>query len=71
MKIKFKNKHVHIKKLVQGAVVLDCEIGDDLPNIYHIHKFSCYNTCDETVDLVIIDDEGKWNRNSADLTWPI
>lgn len=71
MKIQFANKKVNIKKLVQGAVVLyQCE-ADEVPDIYHIHKFTCFNAQDNTIDLVVVDDLGKWTKNSVDLIWPI
>jgi hypothetical protein len=72
MKVKFKNKDVAIKKLVQGAVVL---LVDDTasypPDVYHIHKFDCFCEVDNSVDLVVVDSHGKWNMNSSDMTWPI
>lgn len=71
MKIKFKNTDVNIKKLVQGAVVLYEVTGFSDPEIFHIHKFACFNGIDNSVDLIVVDDEGKWDKNSADLTWPI
>jgi hypothetical protein len=70
MKVKFKNKDVDVKKLVQGAVVLDCYDGE-VPNIYHLHRFACFNAVNNSVDLIVVDDFGKWEKNSADLTWPI
>lgn len=70
MKVKFANTEVPIKKLVQGAVVLQNYDGEPV-NALHIHRFTCFNAADNTVDLVVVDDWGKWDKNSADLTWPI
>lgn len=71
VKVKFANKDVNIKKLVQGAVVI-VDAYDDVPaSICHIHRFICFNGVDNSVDLIVADDGGKWERNSADLTWPI
>lgn len=71
LKIKFANKEVNIKKLTQGAVVLCQHEGESGINAYHIRKFDAYNEADNTLDLVISDEFGKWTKNSADLTWPI
>jgi hypothetical protein len=70
MKVKFANTEVNIKKLVQGAVVLECDATDN-PEIFHIHRFECFNSADNSVDLIVADCLGKWNKNSANLTWPI
>lgn len=70
MKVKFANAEVPIKELVKGAVVLECEDGYD-PEIYHIHRFQCFNGADSSVDLVVVNDTGKWPKNSTGLTWPI
>jgi hypothetical protein len=71
MKVKFANTEVHIKKLVQGAVVTEFEGKGKEPSIYHIHRFECFNVEDNSVDLVIADQWGKWSKNSANLIWPI
>ena len=70
IKVKFANKEVNVKKLVQGAVVL-ADVDEYGPSLHHIHKFVCFHEHSNTVDLVIADDTGKWSKNSADLTWPI
>lgn len=70
MKVKFANTEVPIKKLVQGAVVIMEEGSGYPPSFYHIHRFNTHCE-DDSFDLVIADDFGKWNKNSKDLTWPI
>lgn len=68
--VKFANKEVNIKKLVQGAVVLEVDTTTT-PEIFHIHRFECFNSADNSVDIVVADQLGKWSKNSASLTWPI
>ena len=70
VKVKFANKEVNIKKLVQGSVVIQDEGSLDPPTFYHIHRFNT-RLEDGSIDLVIADDFGKWEKNSKNLIWPI
>jgi hypothetical protein len=70
IKVKFANKEVNIKNLVQGSVVIQEEGSGFPPTFYHIHRFN--TRCDDgSIDLIIADDFGKWEKNSKDLIWPI
>lgn len=70
VKVKFANKDVNIKKLVQGAVVMDV-LDNGEYGIFHIHRFMTFNCADNSVDIIVVDDWGKRTKNSAELTWPI
>jgi hypothetical protein len=68
--VKFANKDVNIKKLVQGAVVMEIQDNGEY-EIFHINKFMCFHQNNSSIDLIVADDWGKRVKNSADLTWPI
>jgi hypothetical protein len=71
MKVKFANANVDVRELRKGAVVLEYNRKDTIPDVFHVKSVRCVTEDSKTVKLVVSDAWGDYVKLTSELTWPI